>query len=79
MSLEHSLARQGGLGQPREKSDLLVGAKRIAEYLNATERQVYHWAATKQFKSFFKIGDKIAACRADIDEDLARFKAGEAA
>jgi hypothetical protein len=59
MSLEHSLARQGGLGQPREKSDLLVGAKRIAEYLNATERQVYHWAATKQFKAFSRLATRL--------------------
>lgn len=58
--------------------DLLVGAKKIAQFLNVTERQVYYWQQKKRFR-FFNIGELIAARKSTLIEDLAKLEAGEAA
>jgi hypothetical protein len=82
MSLEHSPARQGGThvhGGNGDALDLLLGAKALAKFLNASERQIYYWNSLdpKPFH-FFNIRDKIAGRKSTLAEDLARLEAGKA-
>ena len=64
MSLEHAPSKH-------DKSDLLIGAKKIAKFLNASERQIYYWKEKKRFR-FIEIGELIAARKSDLIEDLQR-------
>jgi hypothetical protein len=70
---------QGGaqMAATMDTLDLLVGAKKIAAFLNATERQVYYWHEEKRFR-FFKIGELIAARKATLIEDLAKLESNAA-
>ena len=82
MSLGHSPARQAGYGQTLMAVgtlDLLVGAKKIAAFMGATERQIYYWHEKKRFR-FFNIGEQIAARKSTLAEDVAKLEAeaGEA-
>ena len=62
----------------RMADDLMIGAKKIADWMGATERQVYYWAQIKRFH-LFRIGDKIAGRKSTITTDLAKLENGEAA
>lgn len=78
MNPEHS--RQGSYGQTLmavDTLDLLIGAKKIAQFLNATERQIYYWHEKKRFR-FFNIGEQIAARKSTLAEDVAKLE-GDAA
>jgi hypothetical protein len=58
--------------------DLLLGAKKIADWMGATERQIYYWAALKRF-GLFHVGDKIAGRKSTIAAEVAKLESGEAA
>jgi hypothetical protein len=53
--------------------DLLVGAKKIAQFMGATERQIYYWHEKKRFR-FFNIGEQIAARKSTLAEDVAKLE-----
>jgi excisionase family DNA binding protein len=56
--------------------DILRGASAIADYLNESERCVYHWTA-KGYIPTFKIGALICARKSELDA-LMRGKKGAA-
>jgi hypothetical protein len=65
---------------PKERlaDDLLLGARALAEWTGASERQIYYWAQIRRF-GLFRIGDKIAGRKSTIMAHMARLEAGEGA
>jgi hypothetical protein len=59
--------------EERLADDLMLGAKKIAAWMGATERQVYYWASIKRFH-LFHIGDKIAGRKSTISAYLAKLE-----
>ncbi len=64
----------------RLADDLLIGAKKIADWIGVRERQIYYWAQLNPPRfGLFHIGDKIAGRKSKIAAELAKYESGEAA
>lgn len=64
--------------EERLADDLLLGAKAVAEWMGASERQIYYWAQSRRF-GLFRIGDKIAGRKTTILANLARLEGSASA